>query len=111
MRQKKLFVYLVVGGLIAVLFTALAPEVKAANPLYKFGRGLGNIIIAPVEVPMAMASEAKKNPLLGLLTGPVAGVVNCVTRMTAGVVELITFPVPPYDRPLYDKSLGETVWE
>ena len=111
MMFKKVFLYLIMGSLAAILFTALAPEVKAANPLNKIGRGLGNIIIAPAEIPVSMVSEGKKNPFLGLLMGPVVGTVNCVTRVAGGVVELITFPVPPYDQPIYDKSLGETIWE
>ncbi|NOX97678.1 MAG: exosortase system-associated protein, TIGR04073 family [Nitrospirae bacterium] len=111
MKLRKSFLCLVVGGLAAVIFATLAPEVQAANPFNKVGRGLGNIVIAPVEIPVSMVSEAKKNPLLGLVIGPIIGAVNCVTRATAGIVELVTFPVPPYDQPLYEKDLGETVWE
>jgi len=111
MKLRKSFVYLVVCGLAAVLFTVLAPEVKAASPLNKLGRGLGNIIIAPLEIPVSMVSGAKKNPFLGLIGGPITGAINCITRATAGVIELVTFPMPPYNQPIYDKSLGETVWE
>lgn len=111
MRLRKISYYLVMGALVATLFVPLAPEAKAASPVHKMGRGLRNIIIAPLEIPVSMVSEAKKNPFLGLITGPVTGAINCVTRIVAGVVELITFPVPPYDQPLYDKALGETVWE
>jgi len=110
MKLRKPFIYLVVGGLAAVLFTVLAPQAKAADPLNKLGRGLGNIIIAPLEIPVSMINDAKKNPLLGLIIGPITGAINCLTRATAGVIELVTFPVPPYNQPLYDKSLGETVW-
>ncbi len=110
MKSNKVFLYLIMGSLAAILLATSAPEVQAANPLHKIGRGLGNIIIAPAEIPVSIVSEGNKNPFLGLLMGPVVGTVNCVTRVAGGLVELITFPVPPYDQPIYDKNLGETIW-
>ncbi len=97
--------------LTVLLFTMATPEASAGGPGDKLGRGLMNISVAPLEIPVSMVNEAKKNPLFGLFFGPVIGAVNCVTRLGAGVVELITFAVPPYDQPIYDKELGETIWE
>ncbi|MCK4262060.1 exosortase system-associated protein, TIGR04073 family [bacterium] len=100
------------GVIMAVILGGLIPECGAANPLHKIGRGLKNIVIAPVEIPVGIVNWSKdRNPFVGLVIGPVAGAVNCVTRATAGVVEVITFPLPPYNQPLYERELGETIWE
>ncbi len=104
---------LLVGGVImAVLLGGLILEAGAASPLHKIGRGFKNIGIAPVEIPAGIVSYSKEhNPFVALIIGPVAGTVNCVTRATAGVIEIITFPLPPYNQPLYERELGETIWE
>ena len=103
---------LATGIIVAILLGGLVSEARADNAAHKVGRGLKNVGIAPAEIPVAIVNwSADKNPFVGLVVGPVAGLVNCVTRITAGVVEIITFPVPPYDRPLYERELGETFWK
>lgn len=100
------------GVIMAILLGGLVLEAEAANPLHKIGRGFKNIVIAPVEIPAGILAWSKKhNPFVGLVIGPVAGAVNCVTRAAAGVVEIVTFPLPPYNQPLYERELGETIWE
>jgi putative exosortase-associated protein (TIGR04073 family) len=84
-------------------------KTQKSTPFHKLGRGLKNIVIAPLEIPWAMAETGKDNPFAGITIGALEGVGNCITRMTAGVVESVLFPFPLYDRPMYDLSLGETI--
>jgi putative exosortase-associated protein (TIGR04073 family) len=104
--DKKLRIILI-AALICVSFAA---ESNADNMLHKAGRGLKNVVISPVEVPVGVAEWSKEDPLHGLTMGVASGVVNCLTRMTAGVIEFLTSPFPPYDEPVYDNDLGETIW-
>ncbi len=100
------------GVIMAILLGGLVLEAGADNALHKIGRGFKNIVIAPVEIPTGIVTWSKDhNPFVSLVIGPVAGAVNCVTRATAGVVEIVTFPLPPYNQPLYERELGETIWE
>ena len=97
---------------MVVLLGGLVSEAGAANVFHKAGRGLKNICLAPIEIPAGIATYSKDhNPFTALIVGPVAGLVNCATRAMAGVVEIIISPLPPYNQPLYDRELGETLWE
>lgn len=89
----------------------LSYKVKQPGPVHKFARGLKNIILAPVEVPAGIATYSKKNnPFITLFIGPLFGAGNSLTRAVAGVAEIISFPLPPYDRPFYDLELGQSLW-
>ena len=105
--MSKWFKIILIIVLISVSFIT---ESRADNMLHKAGRGLKNIIISPVEIPVSTAEWTKEDPLHGLIVGLPTGFVNCVTRMTAGVIEFITSPFPPYDEPIYDNEFGETIW-
>lgn len=102
-----------IGGMIIVVFLGiLIPECGATNAFDKMKLGFKNLCLAPVEIPAGMVSYSKDhNPIVTLFIGGAAGIGNCLTRAAAGVVEIVTFPLPPYDQPLYERELGETVWE
>ena len=101
-----------IGVVMVVLLGGLVSEAGAANVFHKAGRGFKNIVLAPVEILAGIVTYSKDhNPFIALVIGPVAGLVNCVTRATAGGVEIITSPLPPYNQPLYERELGETLWE
>jgi len=85
------------------------PEAKAATAFTKFGRGVGNVIKAPFEIPMSMTYIAKNtDAFVGVVTGLFAGVVAGFERGFVGAFEVVTFPFPPYDQPLLEHKLGES---
>jgi hypothetical protein len=49
----------------------------------------------------------ERGAAFGLLAGSLEGVGNGLARLTAGVVELLSSPIPNNRLPLYNKRLGE----
>jgi len=78
------------------------------GPLARAGRGVVNIVISPLEIPATAARvSSEHNPFIGLFFGSMEGVGNGLMRFCAGVVELLTAPIPSSRLPLYSKKLGE----
>ena len=70
-----------------------------ATPMTKLGRGLTNIITAPVEIPKQIILTGKKyNLVIGLLAGTAKGVGFGALRAGMGVLDTVTFFMPKYDR-------------
>lgn len=77
----------------------------------KFVRGLANLTTGWAEVPKQIFRQTADGPyVLGTLQGIVEGVGMSFTRTSAGLYDLVTFPVPlPWHyRPLFEP---EFVWE
>ena len=105
---------LVVALLVAVTSTAVAQEAAAAQgPRYtiftKLGRGIGNLIMAPIEIPVTLFNvSAETDVLIGIPLGAIAGTVGGIERGVAGVIDVGTFIFPPYDKPLITFELGKS---
>ena len=112
MPRSKVLRLVAVGllvGMMSIAFLQSAAEAKRAGPLSKMGRGLKNIAIAFFDIPATVGRAAHEdNVWYALLLGPFEGIGNGVTRAVAGFIEVVSAPFPRYDRPLYDRRLGET---
>lgn len=85
-----------------------AGEPPAAGPLARLVRGLKDVVLSPVEIPATMRRVAyEKDPFTGVWAGGLEGVGNGLSRLFAGVVEVVSSPVPGNTLPLYTKKLGE----
>jgi putative exosortase-associated protein (TIGR04073 family) len=111
-------------SLVALL--GFMPSVAAAERAYpvkiiwKFGRGLENIIKSPVEIPVNMYKEAHRaeiggenagGQMIGFLTGTITGIGYTLARIGVGVFDIVTFPVPtpPVMLPSAPDGLVETI--
>jgi putative exosortase-associated protein (TIGR04073 family) len=104
---------LVVAVLFLLTGPTIAQEAVDEGPRYtiftKLGRGIGNVILSVIEVPVSIVSVgAETDVFVGATAGTVAGVAAGVERLCAGGVEIITFIFPPYDRPLVNYELGKS---
>ncbi|MBM4042176.1 MAG: exosortase system-associated protein, TIGR04073 family [Planctomycetes bacterium] len=108
--------------LFAVAAPLLAQEAAAPPPaqpaeeegprftiITKLVRGIGNIIKAPFEIPVtAYHVAADTDVFIGASVGAAAGAAAGVERLGCGVMDVVTFLFPPYDRPLITYSLGKS---
>ena len=98
-------VVLTVG--IAVLLSSVPVQAQGYDPdqtivpptgfekaLTKFGRGLSNVLLGWVEIPMTFDKKLKEGKPLAYLIGvaPVLGTARAVMRTSTGVFEMVTFP-------------------
>ena len=61
---------------------------------HKLGRGLTNIVTAPIEAGNTIEYEIEKYDLFrGLSFGAVKGLVNLFGRLFVGAYEVLTFPI------------------
>jgi putative exosortase-associated protein (TIGR04073 family) len=73
------------------------------------GRGFKNIAISVLDVPATMGRAAHEdNVWYALFLGPFEGIGIAATRAASGFIEIVSAPFPRYDRPLYDRRLGES---
>ena len=105
---------LVVAALVfAFCAPVLAEEAAEEGPQYtiftKFFRGVGNMIISPIEIPVsAFHVAADTDVFIGMTAGTVAGVAAGLERGAAGAMDVVTFLFPPYDRALITHSVGKS---
>lgn len=86
------------------------PENIAAKMAVKFGRGVTNIVTAPLEIPKQTILITRDLGFPGVLVGPIGGVLMTGYRVVIGVAETVFFmvPAPGY----YDEMLEpEFVWQ
>ena len=85
------------------------------SPFNKLGRGAINVASCVAEVPFEMFKVSKeKDPVVGCTLGLLQGVFNAFARGVTGIVDIVTFPIPPYNKPLMEpeyvfKSTDEMV--
>ncbi len=94
MRNAKKIIAVLVIGMCVVGATAYAEE-KGSGPFTKFGRGVTNILMSPVELvyqPMKMRED--NNSLVAWIGGIPKGIVYFPVRLLVGVYDLATFPLP-----------------
>lgn len=72
-------------------------------PTNKMGLGVINATTSWTDIPIEIAeTSAKDNLLSGITFGFVKGLASGFTRGAAGVVDVATFGLPPYQRPLME---------
>ncbi len=82
-------------ALAAVAIIMLAPMNAQANPLRKLGRGICNVALGVLEVPVKIYDVNQEEGGLAAVTyGALLGLSYCVAREVVGVTEVITFFVP-----------------
>jgi len=75
----------------------------------KFFRGVGNILLAPIEIPVTVYNvSADTDVCIGTLAGGVAGVCSGAERLKAGCMDIAFCVFPPYDRQLITYELGRS---
>ena len=105
-------VVIVVALLLAFGATAYAEEAVPEGPQFtvftKLGRGIKNIVVAPIEIPVSVFNVAADTDFaVGLTAGTLAGLVSGVERIACGGIDICTCLFPPYDRPLISYELGK----
>ena len=72
-------------------------------PTNKMGLGVINAATSWTDIPIEIAeTSAKDNLLSGITFGFVKGLASGFTRGAAGVVDVATFGLPPYQKPLME---------
>jgi len=73
----------------------------ADSPAEKGGVGTINAVTGWTDIPIEMATTADESDMIsGLTYGFGKGVVTGVARSIAGVIDIATFAIPPYDEPM-----------
>ena len=94
---------LMLGNILAVNSFAMDTRLMtvAKTPVNKLMRGLVNCLTFLVELPASICDVTKrKGPLLGSTLGLADGIATSFARLGTGLFDVITFPIPPYDKPL-----------
>jgi len=71
------------------------------TPLNKLGRGFINTVTCLAETPAGVYRVSKdKGEVVGLTLGFVEGLFTSVLRGASGILDMVTFVIPPYNKPL-----------
>ena len=80
----------------------------AAGSVTRVGRGVESILLSAFEIPATVARVTRsRNLLVGLTSGTIQGAGYTVSRLTAGVLDIVTAPIPGSTLPLYTRKLGQ----
>ncbi len=89
--MKKVFVII---SAFAFILTLTSPA-YCDTALKKLGRGLCNIVTAPVEITHQISKVSNTDgPMAGLSYGTLKGVLMTGVRAVVGAYEVVTFPIP-----------------
>jgi len=106
---KATLVLLLVFGFLAVSVNSYAEE---ATPVTKLVRGFSNQVTSWIEVPKQVYKvSTEREPITGLLFGSIKGVCYGIIRATEGVYDVVSFLVPPYDKPLMTPEFVSEGWD
>lgn len=88
------------------------PENIAAKMAVKFGRGITNIVTAPIEIPKQTVLLTRDMGFAGALVGPVSGILMTGYRVVIGVAETVFFmvPAPGYYDEMIDPEFAWVGW-
>lgn len=91
--RKKLFL---TSFLLMAMFAAYAAEASYTGDVSnKLGRGLGNVLYSPFEIPHRVSTEmVGEDYVYAFPKGLVKGAFHAVGRAVVGVYETVTFVVP-----------------
>ncbi len=87
---------MIVLTFLTVIF--VSNSFAASEPIHKLGRGITNVVTAPVEIPKEIrahwikGSEKTYHILVWIFCGFVKGTVMTTARVGSGVVDIATFP-------------------
>jgi hypothetical protein len=73
-------------------------------------RGIENIIVSPAEITHYIIKDVNEYSLVGLVTGPVKGTIYGVSRLVAGVADLLTLGLLPEDGDPYDSLCVKPIY-
>ncbi len=85
--------------------TIATADMASNSPANKIGLGALNAATSWAEIPKQInAVSQKHNPLVGATVGLGEGIVTGLVRGASGVVDMATFTLPPYDKPLIEPA-------
>ena len=104
--MKKLFcaalITLLVLSLTGLSYAAAACSGKdmACGAMSKAGRGLKNLCLGWTDIPVSIYNTTNdtKNPVTGFTLGAWDGFKKAFPRTISGLVDVITFPIPDYEK-------------
>lgn len=90
---------MVLMGAVSSLLLASTVESNAMsnedNPARKLGRGVANVALGALEIPVKISDVNKEDGGIAAVTyGVFLGVSYCIAREFVGVFEVVTFPFP-----------------
>lgn len=92
---------LVVGVALALILSGVfIGAANAEDAGKKLSRGAINATTGWTELPLQMASQSSENLYSGLTYGFMDGLSMGLKRTLYGTWDFITFPVPPFDKPV-----------
>lgn len=94
-----------------------APKGYVPGMVAKAGVGIGNVVLSPVEIPAAWYGYTRDRGVFGFVAGPFEGVVTTIERAAAGLIDVVTAPVPwpvedmqPLSLPVLDRNPWAGSW-
>jgi putative exosortase-associated protein (TIGR04073 family) len=85
------------------------PQPPEYNAFTKLFRGVRNVFASPCEIPVtAYTVGIDTDVFIGATVGTAAGCAAGCERFAAGIMDIITFPFPPFDRPLVAYPVGKS---
>lgn len=103
MRQRKITLGLCVAIGLVLLLTVPA---QAKDPFTKLGRGLINLATGWVELPIRIAEGLEdEQGFWQPIAGFADGIGKAFQRTLYGAWDTLSFPFPPYNRPLLDPDV------
>lgn len=102
-HMKTLTVIALALGFVASSFGDIQdPPMNDYGPTRKFGRGLGNLLFAPTEIPVQIQQVNKEEGNSAAFSYGVArGIRRSAARHVAGLMELLSWPFPSFLRGSY----------
>ncbi|NQT32068.1 MAG: exosortase system-associated protein, TIGR04073 family [Candidatus Omnitrophica bacterium] len=91
--MKKFIILSVLASIVV-----LSCPAHADNPIKKLQRGLSNIVVSPMEVPIHVYGNSDEKPPVrvfkGVTKGAIIGTFKLLQRAAVGVYEVGTFALP-----------------
>lgn len=91
--RKRILVVILVLLLIFELFSSYS--FAANDPAKKLSRGLLNVAIGFLEIPLNIRNTGREDGFgMAVTYGAFKGAFYCIRRMIVGFYEMVTFPIP-----------------
>lgn len=94
---------IMIGLLTTLIMISMVSPVFAENAGDKLGRGGINLFTGWLEVPKQIGDTShESNVFIGITGGTLKGIGYGAARMATGAFDAITFPIPPYGKPIME---------